>query len=106
MKFIRCAGVYNDYSIRFQIQIEPTKCVKYGCNLSGIIEIGINKMTKDSERISLNLRGLIIINRKLNICIAAAAKSLQSCPSGSAVPGMGCHFLLQSRKVKSESEVA
>ena len=55
---------------------------------------------------------------------AAAAKSLQSCPTlcdpidssprGSPRPwdssgkntGMGCHFLLQCRKVKSESEVA
>ena len=55
---------------------------------------------------------------------AAAAKSLQSCltlcdpidnsPPGSAVPGilqartleMGCHFLLQCMKVKSQSEVA
>ena len=54
---------------------------------------------------------------------AAAAKSLQSCPtlcdprdgspSGSPVPGtlqartrVGCHFLLQCMKVKSEREVA
>ena len=51
---------------------------------------------------------------------SAAAKSLQSCltlcdpidgsPPGSPVPGkntgVGCHFLLQCRKVKSESEVA
>ena len=54
---------------------------------------------------------------------AAAAKSLQSCPTlcdprdgsppGSPVPGIlqartgvGCHFLLQSMKVKSEREVA
>ena len=54
----------------------------------------------------------------------AAAKSLQSCPTlcdpidgtppGSTVPGIlqarytgvGCHFLLQCIKVKSESEVA
>ena len=53
---------------------------------------------------------------------AAAAKSLQSCPTlcdlidgsppGSPVPGIlqartrvGCHFLLQDMKVKSESEV-
>ena len=53
----------------------------------------------------------------------AAAKSLQSCPTlcdpmdgsppGSAVPGtlqartrVGCHFLLQCMKVRSESEVA
>ena len=50
---------------------------------------------------------------------AAAAKSLQSCPTlcdpidgsppGSPVPGIlqarvGCHFLLQCMKVKSESE--
>ena len=52
---------------------------------------------------------------------AAAAKSLQSCPTlcdpidgsptGSPVSlgkntGVGCHFLLQCMKVKSESEVA
>ena len=46
---------------------------------------------------------------------AAAAKSLQSCPTlrdlidGSPPgknTGMGCHFLLQCIKVKSESEVA
>ena len=54
---------------------------------------------------------------------AAAAKSVQSCltlcdpidgsPPGSPVPGIlqartrvGCHFLLQCMKVKSESEVA
>ena len=51
---------------------------------------------------------------------AAAAKSLQSCPTlcdpidgsppGPASPGkntgVGCHFLLQCMKVKSESEVA
>ena len=50
----------------------------------------------------------------------AAAKSLQSCPTlcdpidgsppGSPVPGkntgVGCHFLLQCMKVRSESEVA
>ena len=53
------------------------------------------------------------------IPMVAAAKSLQSCPtlcdpidgspSGSSVPGkntgVGCHFLLQCVKVKSESEV-
>ena len=53
---------------------------------------------------------------------AAAAKSLQSCPTlcdpidgsspGSSIPRilqartLGCHFLLQCMKVKSESEVA
>ena len=51
---------------------------------------------------------------------AAAAKSLQSCPTlcdpidgsppGSPIPGIlpgvGCHFPLQSMEVKSESEVA
>ena len=57
------------------------------------------------------------------IKLAAAAKSLQSCPTlcdpidgsplGSPIPGIlqartrvGCHFLLQCMKVKSESEVA
>ena len=59
----------------------------------------------------------------LPVCLAAAAKSLQSCPTvcdpidgsppGSPIPGIleartrvGCHFLLQCMKVKSESEVA
>ena len=49
--------------------------------------------------------------------MAAAAKSLQSCPTvcdpldgsppGSPVPGIlqACHFLFQCMKVKSESEV-
>ena len=46
---------------------------------------------------------------------AAAAKSLQSCPTLCAPrpwdspgknTGVGCHFLLQCMKVKSESEVA
>ena len=58
-----------------------------------------------------------------NTHAAADAKSLQSCPTlcnprdgkppGSPVPAilqartrMGCHFLLQCMKVKSESEVA
>ena len=57
-----------------------------------------------------------------NYFFTAAAKALQSCPtlcdpidgspSGSPAPGIlgkntgvGCHFLLQSMKVKSESEV-
>ena len=67
-----------------------------------------------------------INNRKVYIfsTAAAAAESLQSCPTlcdpvdgsppGSSVPGIlqakntgvGCHFLLQCMKVKSESEVA
>ena len=40
---------------------------------------------------------------------AAAAESLQSCPTlcnPIDSTGMGCHFLLQGMKVKSESEVA
>ena len=59
----------------------------------------------------------------LNIIAAAAAKSLQSCPTlcdprrqPTSLPrpwdspgkntGVGCHFLLQCMEVKSESEVA
>ena len=59
----------------------------------------------------------------LLLSAAAAAKSLQSCPtprphrqqptrfhclwdSPGKNTGVGCHFLLQCRKVKSESEVA
>ena len=66
------------------------------------------------------------ITRLLIGIAAAAAKSLQSCPtlydpidwtmqptrlprpwdSPGKNPGVGCHFLLQCKKVKSESEVA
>ena len=60
----------------------------------------------------------------LYVIAAAAAKLLQSCPTlcdpivgsppGSTIPGIlpgkntgvGCHFLLQCRKVRRESEVA
>ena len=52
----------------------------------------------------------------LTASIAAAAKSLQSCPTAHQAPrpwdspgkhtGVGCHFLLQCMKVKSENEVA
>ena len=58
--------------------------------------------------------------REQRLVAAAAAKSLQSCPTlfdprdssppDSPIPGkntgVGCHFLLQCMKVKSESEVA
>ena len=64
-----------------------------------------------------------INNNLLFMSETAAAKSLQSCPTlcdpidgsppGFPVPGIlqartqvGCHFLLQCMKVKSESEVA
>ena len=64
------------------------------------------------------------MKKNVLFCCAAAAKSLQSCPilchpidgspPGSHHPwdslgkntGVGCHFLLQCMKVKSESEVA
>ena len=67
---------------------------------------------------------IIFIHVEVQEKAAAAAKSLQSCPTlfdpidssppGSSVPGdspgkntgVGCHFLLQCMKVKSEREVA
>ena len=78
---------------------------------------------------SIILQRLYTVNMYMKRCSislqlhAAAAKSLQSCltlcdpidgsPPGSPCPwdspgkntGVGCHFLLQCRKVKSESEV-
>ena len=69
------------------------------------------------------LNFLPVLHFTLSVSAAAAAKSLQSCPTlcnpidgsppGFPVPGspgkntgVGCHFLLQCMKVKSESEVA
>ena len=74
----------------------------------------------------LTFRSLIHFYFIFVYCVAAAAKSLQSCPtlcdpidwtmqptrlprpwdSPGKNTGVGCHFLLQYMKVKSESEVA
>ena len=73
----------------------------------------------------LNTIAVTIMKRSFSIPAAAAAKSLQSCPtlcdpidvwqptrfprpwdSPGKNTGVGCHFLLQCMKVKSESEVA
>ena len=69
------------------------------------------------------MKTMNLLPRKIHINIAAAAaKSLQSCPTlwilqtaASRLPrpwdspgkntGVGCHFLLQCMKVKSEREV-
>ena len=87
------------------------------------------KKPRPNESLSFCKRTLTCQVRKegqLSTChaaAAAAAKSLQSCPTlcdprdgsplGFLVPGIpgkntgvGCHFLLQCMKVKSESEVA
>ena len=59
--------------------------------------------------------GQVRVFTSQKVAAAAAAKSLQSCPTlcdpiDSSPPGkntgVGCHFLLQCMKVKSESEVA
>ena len=64
-----------------------------------------------------------IIKNAISVVVAATAKSLQLCPTlwphrqqPTRLPrpwdypgkntGVGCHFLLQCRKVKSESEIA
>ena len=66
---------------------------------------------------------VVLLFYPINMFAAAAAKSRQSCPTlcdpiGGSPPGsrpwdspgknmgVGCHFLLQCMKVKSESEVA
>ena len=76
------------------------------------------------KELTINLKSLKKKNEIYWEGAAAAAKSLQSCPTlcdprdgsppGSPIPGIlqartlqvGCHFLLQCTKVKSESEVA
>ena len=76
------------------------------------------------ENKNTNLKGYIHPSVQGSIIYIAVAKSLQSCPTlcdprdgsprGSPHPwdspgkntGVGCHFLLQCMKVKSESEVA
>ena len=80
----------------------------------------MNTRSEEEESIKDDFR---VITGDTNIAAApAAARSLQSCPTlcdpvdrnppGSPIPGIlqartrvGCHFLLQCMKVKSESEV-
>ena len=99
------------------------------CRLLGIYSTRIVFLKNVAQKAGLTVVWLVKTpTRKLSTCpttAAAAAKSLQSCPTlcnpidgsppGSPVPGIlppgkntgvGCHFLLQCMKVKSESEVA
>ena len=82
-----------------------------------------SKITADSDY-SHEIKRCFLLGRKAMMNLAAAAaKSLQSCPtlrphrwqltrlpdpwdSPGKNTGVGCHFLLQCMKVKSESEVA
>ena len=75
-----------------------------------------------SRPLQLTLQGNICVHTSLYVYAAATAKLLQSCPtlqphrrqptslsrpwdSPGKNTGVGCHFLLQCMKVKSESEV-
>ena len=96
-----------------------TLCDLMDCSLPGSSVRGIlQARTLEWVALSSSKQKLLYV-----FCPAAAAKSLQSCPtlcdpiggspSGSTVPGIlqaktrvGCHFLLQCMKVKSEREVA
>ena len=79
-----------------------------------------SKITADGD-CSHEIKRCLLLGRKVmtSLAAAAAAKSLQSCltlcdPTRLRSPwdspgkntGVGCHFLLQCIKVKSESEVA
>ena len=97
----------------------PGKSTGVGCHflLQGIFPREWTRVSRIAGR-----RFTIWATREALGCSAAAAKSLQSCPtlcdpidsspSGSRPwdspgknTGVGCHFLLQCMKVKSESEV-
>ena len=84
----------------------PDKNTGVGCHplLQGIFPTqGLNPGVPHCRRILYHL------SHQGSPAAAAAAKSLQSCPTlCNPVDGSppGCHFLLQCMKVKSESEVA
>ena len=85
--------------------------------------LGGPKITADGD-CSHELKRRLLLGRKVMTNLAAAAKLLQSCPtlcdpidqqpnrlphpwnSPGKNTGVGCHFLLQCMKVKSDSEVA
>ena len=105
------------------------KGVRQGCILSPCLfnfyaEYIIRNAGLEEAQAGVKIAGRNINNlRYADAAAAAATKSLQSCPTlcdpidgsppGSSVPldspgkntGVGCHFLLQCMKVKSESEV-
>ena len=94
---------------------DPIDSSPPGSPVSGILQ------ARTLERVAISFSWILSVHLNLNILAAASAKSLQLCPTlcdprdgsppGSPVPGIlqarvGCHFLLQCMKVKSESEVA
>ena len=102
-------GFHNGNSIQdISVLSSPHSYLEISCLVRWCLEMG--------------LLGRALVNRIA--AAAAAAKLLQSCPTlcnptdgsppSSPVPGilqartleLGCHFLLQCMKVKSESEVA
>ena len=82
------------------------------------VSLHFSLYSETPNHLLLNIRLIFkvtaLLTSTLNTCVAAAAKSLQSCPTRLCHPwdspgkntGVGCHFLLQCMKVKSESEVA
>ena len=99
-------------------------CSLPGSSVHGILQARILEWVAISSRGSSWPRhGTLCLLHWLLLLLAAAAKSLQSCPTlrphrrqptGLPCPwdspgkntGVGCHFLLQCMKVKSKSEVA
>ena len=123
---LQCMKVESESEVA---QLYPTLSDPMDCSLPGssIHEI-LQARVLEWGAIAFSDFFLTLIKFKLQtikvICAAAAAKSLQSCPTlcnprdssppGSPRPwdspgkntGVGCHFLLQCMKVESESEVA
>ena len=92
--------------------------IVHGSNMGGDFKESQSKQHMGTARSRNALR-----DKEVSSAAAAAAKSLQSCPtlrsqrrqptrlprpwnSPGKNTGVGCHFLLQCMKVKSESEVA
>ena len=112
---------FRFFLLAFSNSFSHNKCKNHFCPL-----IIPNSPPFDFSLSSCSLAKLLIIRTYVSrpVLSAAAAKSLQSCPTlcdpidGSPTrlchpwdspgkkTGVGCHFLLQCMKVKSESEVA
>ena len=108
-----CAKVKSEVAQSCLTLSDPTDCTLPGSCVHGILQ----------ARVLEWVVAIAFSECYSATAAAAAAKSLQSCPTlcdptdgsppGYAVPGIlqartrvGCHFLLQCMKVKSESEVA
>ena len=113
VSWVSCTGSeFFTTSTTCEAHYVPASIIKNSTNESNCSNTCSNNVSREVHtKTYLLARQLMMANWTCLLASfpsAAAAKSLQSCPWDSLGEntGVGCHFLLQCMKVKSESEVA